>query len=349
VSFTLSFFIEYTDWATAQVAILLIGGFWVIVWGSYRYNRAFSRPPGKLQPGQGQRWRQLLIWQIVDSASSDPAVLEEFSRSQDFIRSSALIGVGLVLLVVTIGSAAFALAATGTLVSLSAEEWLFFDSILLFGCLIGYSLGYVFGVWRLRLRTAGEVTYADLQQRTLADYRSPVFFWIALILSVWAMLLPLVLAPHLGPQVPLQIQGGRVIVEIPIWVVEAIPVIMLLTLFIGEVVLRRIARLPRLLLTSSPQTAQRADNLLRALTIGTLQGFELAMIGVLGYAQGNLIVDYFWQVGFWKLNSRPFSFLLDPESLFAIAVALLGFFLHKWIGRLGGRLSGWPWHPMRIP
>lgn len=124
---------------------------------------------------------------------------------------------------------------------------------------------------------------------------------------------------------------------------------MLFTLFLGEWVLARIARVPRLLLTSQPHTAQRADDLLRALTIGALQGMELVVIGSLGAAQNSLVMANLWQSGFWQLGSRPYSSLLDLEFLFSMVVMGSGFLLSACVGRIGGRISGWPWRPVRIP
>ena len=47
---------------------------------------------------------------------------------------------------------------------------------------------------------------------------------------------------------------------------------MLLIFVVGEVIMRRIATLSRLLVTSDPVAALRADEMLRAVTITIVQG-----------------------------------------------------------------------------
>jgi hypothetical protein len=221
-------------------------------------------------------------------------------------------------------------------------------TVFFLSCLLGYGLGYLFGVWRLRRLTARGITYADLQPRTLSDYRSRIFPWIAGILISGVVLITLWLSPHLGSQVPLKLVSGTP-VEVFVWILWAVPAAMLLTLLLGEFVMAHIAGRARLLLTSQPPTAQRADNLLRALTIGTIQGFELVVLGSLGVIQNTLIRSTLWQDGFWHLGSQPYSSVLDLGFWCATAVLLLGFLLPILAGRMGGTISGWPWRPVRNP
>lgn len=91
--------------------LLLLGcGVGAIVFGCYlRYH------PGTFR--RDQSWQQLFKWQVVTPATAHPALLEEFVRSRDFIFSSAIIGLGVTLILVMSSSIALAITgiATGSL------------------------------------------------------------------------------------------------------------------------------------------------------------------------------------------------------------------------------------------
>lgn len=344
----MDFSILYSSLVLGELLLFLAGGVILILWGSRKHHLAFSGAPGTPRRGDQQHWQHLLTWQVIHPGDQDPAVLEEFSRSSDFLHSSGIIGGGSAVVLTVLGSAIISLLTTGTLLSLSAGNGYLLTATILFLLLLGYSLGYVLGVWQLRRLTAGRIAYGDLQQRKLSDYRSVWFPWIASILLACATLIPLALLPHLTAQISLKLLGGQVI-EVSVWVLEAIPAAMLLTLVTGEVVMARIARLPRLLLTSNPHTAQRADNLLRAMTVGRVLGNELAAIGSLGVAQWIIMGAYVGPTltspGGWPSAALLFA----AAFLFAGAVALGGLSLPVLVGRIGGKISGWPWQPVRTP
>lgn len=338
---------SFTDDQVVLMLLLLAlaAGIGQIAWGSYKHRQAFSRPPGKPRGDQLRLWRQLLTWQVVPPSATAPAELEEFACARDFIQSSAIIGGGLAIVLISLGSAVISLVATGSLLSLLTGIGYFFGVTVLFASLIGYGLGYAYGVWQLRSRTANRVSYADLKPRRLSDYRSIWFPCIAGMLIVYAIVVPLLLVPSLESQLSLSPLGIRSW-DIPIWIVETIPAAMFLALVTSEVVMVRIARLPRLLLLAHPQTAQRADNLLRAMTIGRLQGLEFTMIGFLGAAQGILLEQFLGQLGTTSQGWRPYAIsFVVPWIVGGLGSAFLSFLA----GRLGGTISGWPWRPVRNP
>ena len=329
--------------------VLFLGlGIFAIVFGCYlRYH------PGRFW--RGESWKQLLKWQVVTPATAHPLLLEEFVRSRDFILSSAIIGVGLALVLVLSSGVILALSiagiATGTLLVEILRQFL--GPAVYLSYLLGYGLGTVYGVWRLRRLTARGATYGDLQPRTLADYRSAVFPWSAALLIVGVVLITLLMEPHLGPEVPLDLAAMSTDMTqsaAPVWLLWALPAVMLLTLIMGEVLLGQIARLPRLVITSQPSAAQRADNLLRALTIGTIQGLELQAIGCVGTVHAMLMSASLWHSGFWQLDTqRPLNPLTDTGYWFAVIVLVFGILLPACAGRIGGRIAGWPWRPAQIP
>jgi hypothetical protein len=227
--------------------------------------------------------------------------------------------------------------------SLLAGNAYVLGAIFLFASLIGHSLGYGYGVWQLHNLTARKITYGDLQPRRLADYRSALFPWIAGALIIYTLLISLPLTPSLGGQIQL---SPLVDLNASTWILETIPVAMLLALVTGEIVMVRIAKLPRLLLIANPQTAQRADNLLRAMTIGQLQGLTFAAIGYLGVAQGFILQIFLSQQ---HITSQDWGILFIAEFVVPWAVGMVGFSLQMLAGRIGGKISGWPWQPVRNP
>lgn len=325
------------------VLLLLGSGIAAVAFGWYLLYH-----PGAF--GWRNSWRQLLKWEVVTPDAAYPDLLEEFSRSRDIILSSAMIGLGLAVVLFVCGGLALVWiapsTASGTFV-VDMIRQLFLPALFL-SFLAGYGLGYLYGVWRLRRLTAREPTYGDLQPRTLSDYRSVVFPLIAAVLTMGVALITLIIWPHLEAGVPLDLGDGITRSVAPAWFLWTLPAAMLLTLIVGEILLGQIARLPRLLLTHQPASAQRADNLLRALAIGALQGYELNVIGSFGIVHGLLISMGLWHSGFWRLGVRPLSPVLDTWYWFAAIVVIAGFLLPACAGRIGGRIAGWPWRPARV-
>lgn len=315
---------------------LLCTGIGAVAVGIYIHTH-----PGKLNRGRKDTQELLLNWQVEQPGTSDLSILDEFIRSQDSLQSSALIGMGVSLIVVVIGTEILVHTATGTWYAEDAQ--LFFPAIFL-GYLVGYGLGYVYGVRRLRRLSISSVTYADLAPRGLADYRARAFPMLATAMIVGVILLTALAAPHLGGEVPLDLASG-IQLEMPRWLLGAVPAAMLLTLLAAEKVMAYVAGLPRLFITFQPEISKRADNLLRALTIGTLQGYELIVIGGLAEAQCLFLLRGFSQSGWWQSGeSPPYNAVLTLEFGFSVIVCVLGFLLPVLYGRLGGRISGWPWH-----
>ena len=126
--------------------------------------------PGKFWGNHAQTWQQLVKWQVVTTGFAPPALLEEFARSRDFIQASAIIGIGLAFSLEAIGNVIVPWVVTGTFTMVNGQV---FIAEVYLSYLLGYGLGYCYGVWRLRRLTAGTSTYADLQRRALSQYRLP--------------------------------------------------------------------------------------------------------------------------------------------------------------------------------
>lgn len=262
-----------------------------------------------------------------------------------------MLALGLVFLLLLLGAGILALV-TGTLVSLTALTSGQLSGVIPYlSCLLGGGVGLADGFWRLRNSSASRVTYGDLQPRRLADYRSAAFRWLMLALLAAVIVETTVLGPHIGPVVPLRLGHWRFLpLPTSFWVLGILPATMFLLLVGGEVLMAYIVRLPRLLVTSDPQTAQRADNFLRALSIGLVQGGLLISLGYLGVNQDSLLDEGLWQQHFWIMGGpQPYLPLVEVESLLAWGSVCLGFVLPACAGRIGGRLGGWPWQKMRVP
>ncbi len=111
-------------------------------------------------------------------------------------------------------------------------------------------------------------------------------------------------------------------------------VAMILTVVAGEALLRHVVHEPRVLLVTDPLTAQRADDLLRALTLTLIQGSVLAMLGGVSQVQ-------------WALLNVPGGALPVPLSaitfLASYPLLMVGMVTFALRGRLGGAITGWAW------
>src|SRR5260221_14474828 len=93
-------------------------------------------------------------------------------------------GIGLVLAMI---GWAMALLATGKSAADSPNQnnGAFFLASALLSVGIGLGSGAVFAAWRLRNAAKRGVTYADLRQRRLSDYRGKAFRWLVVALVSW--------------------------------------------------------------------------------------------------------------------------------------------------------------------
>ncbi|HEY7348655.1 MAG TPA: hypothetical protein VH599_10105 [Ktedonobacterales bacterium] len=325
-------------------------GLFLLLWGWHLRRRAFTRLPRPPRPSDQLWWGRLGKWGALSPAGAGWEVLQAFTRSFDLLLSSFLLGLGLVMLLLLFGAGILALAA-GTLVSLTALTSGQLSGVIPYlSLLIGGGVGLADGFWQLRNSSARRVTYGDLQPRRLADYRSGAFRWLMLALLALVIVETSVLGPHIGPVVPIRLGHWRFLpLPTSFWILGILPATMFLLLVGGEVLMAYIVRLPRLLVTSDPQTAQRADNFLRALSIGLVQATLLISLGYLGENQDGMLDAGLWQQHFWQMGGpQPYLPLAEVVSLLAWVSISLGFVLPVCAGRIGGRLGGWPWQKMRV-
>ena len=198
------------------------------------------------------------------------------------------------------------------------------QTVLFVLALVGFVGGRLVGLKRLRDRPGQALSYGDLWPRRLRDYRSPLFLALSCLVVALQIAVTLLGAPH---------RTGTPVLDrgLPL---DLCAVAMILTVVAGEALLGHVVHEPRVLLVADPLTAQRADDLLRALTLTLIQGSVLTILGGVGQAQ-------------WALLNTPGSAL--PGALSATAfltsypLLMLGPLTFALRGRLGGTVTGWAW------
>lgn len=309
-------------------ALIFVGaGIWSILRGTRnRTNLAYIR-------------RQLVAWQIiVPEAINASPVLVQTTSTIARLRGWGLIGAGISMSLNMLFWMGFAYI---TNINPTHDQPLLgatFDTAWLISLLIGYGVGHAAGVWRLRQLAKRQPAYGDIRRRSLNDYRAPIIGWFCPALTLPLVIVTALWLPHvhatntipaaLNPQSSSFLLDGFLL-----------PAQMLVFTIITEGVLRWVAQLPRLLIVADPAQAQRADDIIRATTIGALQGWQFILVGLLGVSQVSLLQ--------WHLPVTPFNlsfFLLSCGNLSLILSGLIiSLFAH---GRLGGTLTGWGWQAM---
>ena len=300
-------------------------------------------------PGSPEQWRKDLIrWRVL-GPNTLPQTLADVKRCRDYLMSMAILASGICLVLAMVGWA-IALVATDTSAADSTNQnngSFFLASVLLsFG--IGLGIGAVFAAWRLRNATERGVTYADLRQRRLSDYRSNAFRWLSVALIAWTFGVLVFFAPHVGST--LQIDLIYTVVSVPntVWGLSIVPGVMLAVFALIEMVLFRIVSFSRLLVTSDPTVSQHADDMLRATVIGSVQYCELVALGQLAALPFYMFSRLLWASHYYQISHLPYDGLLAVSLFMPVAMQLLGLGIILGRGRLGGKLSGWPWQTKQV-
>jgi hypothetical protein len=290
-----------------------------------------------------QLQKDLVRWQVFGGIHPSATMLVDIKQSWCYLRAITAIGGGVGVLLMAFSITVISLATTGTVDGIDSGDSMFFMVTFYSSLFLGFGVGETFAIWRLRKATKRHVTYADLQQRRLSDYRSGLFRWLSLAILVETIAFSWFFAPHLGSTLRLlQSNGSPIDVPNSLWLLSIVPITIAVVSIMAEFLMSHIARLSRLLITTDPMISRRADDMLRATAIGTIQTSALVALASLGLLQNGLIVRSLWTSGYWQLGNRPYS---EISSLFFFLLLLtLGLSIGLIVahGRLGGRLSGWP-------
>lgn len=317
-----------------MLALMLLGGFWLII-GGLKMLRGGYKASIRLANAFGYKrsyWRKKLVaWQIVGTDDNTSSLLDDVIHSWSLIFSPAAIGAGIAIVLLVIAYVIIAIVITRGLLLISDTGLNNLGTLLYLGFLVGGSIGYVLGFWYARHERFHRVTYGDLRRRQLSDYRSMrLRLGFILIAVCYCVVFPL--APELEYMTRIHIIHQGYIETAP-WVVWLFPAIMLITVFVGEAIMTHIATLPRLLVTTNPATASRADDMMRTTAIEWVQ---IAML----YVTSNLILG----LDLLTVGLPVASFVCRVSTVIATLLWLLLLILSIFAkGRLGGTKTGWPW------
>jgi hypothetical protein len=322
-----------------------IGAFLLLGLGTIGWSISIHR---RGLPGSPEEWRKDLIhWRIL-GPNTLPQTLVDVKRCRDYLLSTTALAGGIGIVLAMIGWTIITLMATDTLVTANTSSNAFFLASAFLSVSIGFGIGAVVAARRLRNAAQQRVTYADLRQRRLSDYRSNAFRWLAIAMIVWTFGVFALFAPHAGPT--LQIDLLSIVVSVPntVWGWCIVPGTMLLVFVLVEIVLFRIVGFSRLLVTSDTTVAQHADDMLRAIVIGSVLYCELLALGQLAALPSYILTPLLWASHYWQIGHLPYFGLLSINLFMPVVMQVLGIGIILGRGRLGGKLSGWPWRVRQI-
>jgi len=317
------------------IGFFLLLGFGIIGWSIYILLRGL--------PGSAEQWQKdLMSWSIL-GPNIAPQMLADVKRCRDYLISMSFLAGGIGIVLCMVGWSIIALIATDTSAATTQNNSSFFLASFFASFGIGLGAGAVFAAWHLRNAAKRRVTYADLRQRQLSDYRSSVFRWLAVAMIAWTFGVLMFFSSHVGST--LQIDLFYTVVSVPntVWGWYIVPGVMFLVLVVIETVLLRIVGFSRLLVTSDATVSQHADDMLRAMVIGLVQYCELLALAQLAVLPFSMLSPRLWASHYWQIGHLPYFSLLSISVFMPGVMQLLGVGILLARGRLGGKFSGWPW------
>lgn len=311
-------------------------GIGVVIWGiSSLRRREFTKR------AQHVRWSKLLdAWKLSLPESERSLAVQDIQRGWNTLISWALIGLGVAMTLVGLLRILQVLLTTGshlsatTLIEQPALE------IELVSVLIGYSIGYLAGLWQLRKRSFDRLAYADLRPKRLTDYHSLAMQSIPIGTIIYNCILLLVSMPYWREHIVIDMINGTQMV-LPGWITWIVPCLGIVLIVIAERFLWLVATFPRLLINLNLPLAARVDDMLRSLVSTSILALEYGMIGMLNYTLASFLAlnartpDYVW-------------YMLLVSLLLPYVLVLVGMMLGVFKGRIGGKLNGWAWHSGKL-
>jgi hypothetical protein len=321
------------------LCVCAITSFFLIGTGLYGLKRGFS-----VFATKGNLWRHIVRWRVFDDAPPSAQIVAEIERSWCYLHAIAALGGGIGGILLVLGLLGGSLATTGVVdENILVTNTLFLGGSFYCSVFIGMSLGGMFAIWRMRARAKRSVSYGDLRQRRLSDYRSNFFPWMPIMMIVGTVALSWFFFPHLGTV--LRMPASISVRDVPksLWLLGIVPAMMVVTMLIAEFFMSRLARLSRLLITAEPKISQRADDMLRATAIGMMQTLELFTMWSFAQFQITLVIGSLWASGYWQLGNRPYEAVYVLFLFLLLLALVIGSVLSATYGGLGGKISGWPW------
>lgn len=282
-------------------------------------------------------WQQHLTLALSGLASeqSDDEVIE-FAQQQ-WLRSQGLflagMGTGILLGV----AAAFLLLLAMVHVPFGLPWTLEFLFLLPFywGMVSGLALSGALGFQRTRRLGDDEALTSGEPSHRVSDYRSPLLVLFAAVPFLVYSTMALILAPRYVAFTP-DIVRQYGIVPPPQWILAVYSGALLLMVIIAEVCVWIVAKAPAPIRLQNAALAQRFNMVIIRQRMSAIYLFTLIFSPQLGNVgiqlftptvQGDEGVG--WLLGFWLL-------------LFIVSL-IAGLTIQFTSGRMGGRLTGWPW------
>ncbi len=262
---------------------------------------------------------------------------------------AAYIGAGVGLLVGVGGS--FALAQLALHAPFSLPEQLFYVCFVppMWGIILGYACGSLVGA-RRRATTGGHgaVVAEALVSRRVLDYRTPLLTVPVAIPAIIYTALIILVAPKYSAFDAFDLQiyraiHGHDIVLPPHWILAIYPGAVWLTVLLVECCVW--ARVKSAACITSPDAALARDASMAftVLNVGTIYGPAMMAATMIGNMTMQLLVQ--------TAVALDLDFLVFWAFAITMIVGYVSFFVvlfSTFEGRLGGRLTGWPWRQRAV-
>lgn len=325
-----SFLRHYTIELVAAIVLALVGiGF--ALWGMWVTRQRAVRFSVRTA------WQQHLTLALSSLASGhiDDGVIE-FAQQQ-WLRSQGLflagMGTGILLGV----AAAFLLLQAMVHVPFGLPWTLEFVFILPFywGTVSGLALSGMFGFQRAR-RIEDDYALTDGEpSHRVSDFRSPLLVLFAAVPLLVYSAVTLILAPRYVAFTP-DIVRQYGIVPPPQWILAIYPGALLLMVVIAEVCVLILAKSPAPIRLRDAALAQRFNMVIIRQRMSAIYLFTLMF--------SPQLVDAGWQLFTPTVQGEDgFGWLLGFGLVLFIVSLIGGLTIQFTLGRMGGRLTGWPW------
>lgn len=328
-SVSFSFTIDQNLFALSMIGLFAVVGCAFLVYGVLLLTHRMDGTRFM----QSRRLRNEL-WAWSASAPLSSAQSASLMRQFAALTGWAIVGYGLGLLLASGAIVALALQLTGSLASLIASGSYLLGVVEFLGAALGFTMGYLLGTWRVTRHLPADQTYGDLRVRRPRDYRAPWVAWAPVAVMLCGVA-PLWLLATQTTHITLTLCGRS-------WTYPTAPTVGVfvglgaLTLAVAWICVRWLAESPRTLLAADPQAARGADDLRRAVGIGTVLGLTWMASGDL--LQSAMSMATSSGAGAHQPMTAPLLFVL---YLIGTATFIGGVILFALRGRLGGRLTGW--------
>ncbi len=264
-------------------------------------------------------------------------VLQQLRLNWDRLWVPAFWGADLALALAGVLSAAVVLVA-GLFTNLSGYEFspafAFLLGLLLLLLVVGLFAGWALGLYWGEAHAARSpqlsASLPAVSPRRVEDYRTSFIAWLPVVFFGLPFIASLLLSLITPPYQPWSLVG------LLLWTALTLGVLLLC-----EDLIHRLERLPPRHLCDEPILALRASAALFPRLMQFYMGFEYGMLGFFWFVQIMFLPDALTREG-----KKPVNSIYAIPAMCCLLVVLL--VANGAYGRLGGRLTGWPWNKRAV-